>query len=124
MLMVVLGRCKYAKCGADVTPGHVIRAFAIPGAPMHTALIYECGGCGNQEKIVAETVEWEQMLEEYVRMSEHKHIVSDLEIQVELGGIESPDDLVALWGAQRTPPLIEELMGKCKCDDCVRRIGG
>jgi hypothetical protein len=42
---------------------------------------------------------------------------------IDLDGVYGVEDILNIWRAQRTPPLLENVIGACNCDDCLRRLG-
>ncbi len=64
---------------------------------------------------------WEQFLEE----DEEEEGLYQKELraaEIEVGAIGSAQDLINLWHSYRRPPLMEDRMGICNCDDCNERI--
>lgn len=119
---MVLTTCMRDECNTEITPEHVIRELRIGGAPMHVALIYRCPVCKVKSRVVSETATWEASKDEFLSRVKIETRRDNIAVAVELSGIETADDLVALWKSLREPPLIEELIGKCGCPSCLRKI--
>lgn len=117
-------QCEVVACGADIFADSVTKAKTVKGAPMHTVLSYECPTCHKGSTVVAETDTWKELRAEWTAAYHKKVTKREFDIEIEMRGIEGPDDLVNLWKAEKEPPLIEEHMGKCACDDCYKRMYG
>ena len=120
--MVFLTRC--TACQGNVTPENVVKSVVIPAAPMHIALVYKCPRCGKRERVVAETEEWKRLAELSQAITKTNDKQLSIHIQVELGAISTAQDLMDLWAAQKEPPLLEDKMGACRCDQCNWRMYG
>ncbi len=123
--MLPLSKC--TKCHEDVFPSHVFKEVIIQQSPQHVALIYECGACGNESKVVAERGDWKARREAFDRETARRTAFDETDfraVEIELDAVSGADDLVALWRSLSQPPLREEVMGSCGCEECERRLYG
>lgn len=123
---MILSQCKYADCAGVIEIGNVTKVTAIPRAPGHLALVAACVTCGRNGQYVITRTLWDEArvyVEEGDPPAVHEQAVMAAAL-IELDAVDTVDELVALWASYRTPPLIEKLMGVCKCDDCERRLYG
>ena len=117
-------QCEVRACQAPIYADSVTKAKQVKGAPMHVVLSYQCPSCKKGSTVVAETDAWKELQSEWAAVYHKKVAKREYDIEIEMRGIEGPDDLVNLWKATKEPPLIEEHMGKCPCDDCYKRMYG
>lgn len=73
--------------------------------------------------MVAETVEWNRLKALHEADPIAVSGINEKELQLELSGELGADDLINGWKVSG-PPVIERLIGKCQCPDCVRRLYG
>ena len=118
---MAIGTCKQCKESIDV--GDVFKTVELQQSPQHVALIYKCPSCEQTAKVVATHEQWDEKQEEYeVRQAKRER--DSRADQIELDAIQGPSDLVAYWASLKNPPLIEEHIGKCVCQECRKRLYG
>ena len=111
------------ECGAHIWANDVFKTFVVPKAPNHLALVFRCAKCGHADRMAAQENEWEAAKDEAANHSTEKGTVIQGAL-IDLESIEGVDDLIAEWRSLKTPPLREEVMGSCQCDECERRLYG
>ena len=115
---MALGKCR--GCQSEIESSHITATQNIPKTPQFLALSYKCSNCGKKDKLVIEEQAWTALTAKAaVRGRKRKRDARIIE--VELSGIHSAQDLINLWAAQKSPPLIEELRGLCGCPTCKKK---
>jgi hypothetical protein len=112
--------CKNKACGKPITVKNVHEEREIEEAPHHIIIEYKCFNCTQEDQMVGTRESWEQFLSEDMEEEDsYQRALRDAE--VELGGIESAQDLINLWHSYNRPPILEDRIGACKCLICEKR---
>lgn len=111
------------ECFNDIWADDVFKKVAIPKSPMHLALVFRCPRCRTVGRLLATHEEWETAQAE----AEDARVDRDILVRaasVDLDGELTVAVLEAFWAAEKRPPLLEDRIGSCNCEDCKRRLYG
>ena len=118
-----LTHCKTATCRAPITVDDVYKDQVVKESPQHIVVTFRCPKCERADRMVGTNESWDAFkrdaaVEEAAAVDTDKVMKA---AEIEMNAIDSVDDLTTLWKSYKTPPLIEEVMNACPCDDCKRR---
>lgn len=121
----MLAKCKHTDCAGEIEVPDVRKATAIPKAPHHLALVAECATCLRLGQYVIERAVWDSERaahDERVKEPVSVYDRATRAAEIEVNAIDTADELISYWSSLRMPPIIEGLVGACKCDDCNRKF--
>ena len=121
MTLQPLTYCKNKACKNPITVKNVYEETEIEEAPHHIIIAYKCFNCTQEDQMVGTRESWEQFLEEDEE-EEGTYQKALRAAEIEVAPINSAQDLINLWHSYRRPPIFEDSMGICGCDDCNERI--
>lgn len=121
--MMALGRCSNEGCKALIEVHNVYKEVTVEKSPQFVALVYQCPVCEDKNKFVASHEDWAKA-QAKVRDTATERKNDFRAHQVELGAIDSVEDLQALWSSLKTPPLLEGTKDLCECRDCKEKWYG
>lgn len=116
--------CKTDVCREPITVSDVIKDVAVVESPQHIVVTFKCSKCERIDKMVGTNESWkafkrDSALEEIAEDNKSQQVVKAAEIEV--NAIDSVEDLKTLWRSYKNPPLIEDLIDVCGCDECIKR---
>ena len=121
IILQPLTHCKNKACRKPITVKNVYDETEIEEAPHHIIIAYKCFNCTQEDQMVGTRESWEQFLEE--DEEEEGKYQKELRVaEMEMAPINSAQDIINLWHSYSRPPIFEDSMGLCGCDDCNERI--
>jgi hypothetical protein len=119
LTMTPLTFCK--TCHHPVVVDDVYKDKQIVDAPEHIVLFYKCSSCGRKDKIAATNEVWDgyQQKDFFIKRNISKEAIR---FALDLDLFDTVAELQALWRSFKNPPILEDRIGKCNCDDCKRRL--
>jgi len=115
--------CKNQECREPITVKHVTQEREIEDAPQHIIIEFKCGYCTHEDKMVGTKKSWHDFLREEAEV-DNADEKRERVMEIELGAINSAQDLINLWHSLRRAPLLEDRIGLCTCDECKRKLYG
>ena len=123
LTMTPLTFCKTNACQQPIVVDDVYKESEMKDAPTHLILFYKCSACGRKDRIAATGEVWDGYQQRDF-FNKRKISREAIAFSFDLDLFDTVEELQALWNSFKNPPILEDRIGKCKCDDCERRLHG
>jgi len=105
-------------CSSQLTPSDIIKSQNVPQSTLF-ALLLKCPRCSKLTKSVTQYEDWEEAKHYSSRRRNEQRKVLE-EAHTELEDVVDITYLKAVWA--HSAPLREEVMNKCGCEECRKRL--